>query len=185
MKRSSAIIIINGLPMCGKDTFIRKITKLLDDRTSRDVYIYNISSVDKVKDAAEILGWDSSTKNEVDRKFLSDLKQLAKEYNNHSVSYMSEHVENFNKNKDDNNIEILFLQIREPEEIKEMIEKYPDIITLKIDRPRLRGLTMRTALNESDKHTDEYDYDYIIDNNAGKKKFEENINKFIDELFDI
>lgn len=54
----------------------------------------NISSVDKIKEAAKVLGWDGG-KTEEDRKFLSDLKLLSTGYNNYLYEYIRTNVEQF------------------------------------------------------------------------------------------
>ena len=70
-------VIMNGSGGIGKDTFI----DFIDDFMEKDEYLYNISSVDKVKEAAEILGWEGG-KTDEDRIFLHELKQAAVKYNN-------------------------------------------------------------------------------------------------------
>ena len=45
------IVIINGKGGCGKDSLIEGLIKC-------DWWAYNVSSVDKVKEAGAVLGWD-------------------------------------------------------------------------------------------------------------------------------
>ena len=59
------IIILNGTGGSGKDTFISLCLKYAS--------CMSISSVDKVYEAASLLGW-TGTKTDKDRKFLADLK---------------------------------------------------------------------------------------------------------------
>ena len=60
------IVVINGSVGVGKDTFVQFCAEYAP--------IMNISSVDKVKEAAKVLaGWNGE-KDEKSRKFLSDLK---------------------------------------------------------------------------------------------------------------
>ena len=73
-------IIINGCGGVGKDTFV--------DYCRIFANITNISSVDKIKEAAKILGWNGG-KAEEDRKFLSDLKLLSTGYNNFHMNILS------------------------------------------------------------------------------------------------
>ena len=62
------IVVINGSGGVGKDTFVQFCNEYTP--------IMNISSVDKVKEAAKVLaGWNGE-KDEKSRKFLSDLKEL-------------------------------------------------------------------------------------------------------------
>ena len=99
------IVVINGSGGVGKDTFVQ----FCGEYTS----IMNISSVDKVKEAAKVLaGWNGE-KDEKSRKFLSDLKELGIEYNDAPFKYISNMAEEF-KNSDK---QIMFVHIREFEEI--------------------------------------------------------------------
>ena len=66
------IFILNGVGTSGKGTFVEFVNKYAPT--------YKYSIADLSKKAAEILGWDGS-KSERDRKFLSDIIDLATEYN--------------------------------------------------------------------------------------------------------
>ena len=147
------VIIINGSGGSGKDQLVKLI--------SQQYKTTNISSVDKVKLAAEVLGWDGS-KEETDRKFLSDLKLLSAEYCNHPFLYMYEKIRIFQN--DDN--DLLFLHIREPKEIQQV----------KLECIRL-GVICKTLLinrkevgiiksNMADGNVENYNYDYIIHNDG-------------------
>ena len=105
------IVVINGSGGVGKDTFVQ----FCGEYTS----IMNISSVDKVKEAAKVLaGWNGE-KDEKSRKFLSDLKELGIEYNDAPFKYISNMAEEF-KNSDK---QIMFVHIRECEEIEKKLRK--------------------------------------------------------------
>jgi hypothetical protein len=80
------IFLINGSGSCGKDSFCNFCADVAPTM--------NISSVDKVKEAAEILGW-SGGKSERDRKFLSDIKSLSDDYNDGRYLYIKEKIERF------------------------------------------------------------------------------------------
>ncbi len=99
------VIIINGTGGSGKDTFVELCSKYAK--------VVNISSVDKVKEAAKILvGWNGE-KDEKSRKLLVDLKQLSIDYNDFPTKYVQEQYEAFIKS--DSNY--LFIHIREISEI--------------------------------------------------------------------
>lgn len=66
-----------------KDTFVKMVSRQMD-KTSNYMAVMNISSVDKVKEAAKIIGWNGG-KEEKDRKFLSDLKELSSGYNDMQI----------------------------------------------------------------------------------------------------
>lgn len=142
------VIIINGTGGSGKDTFVQFVSKY-----SR---VTNFSSVDKVKSIATIIGWNGQ-KNEKDRKFLSDLKRLTTEYNDMPFNSIKEAFNIF-KNSDN---EILFIHIREPEEIKRAVITF-DAKSLLVKRIGLKNISS----NSSDADVDNYDYDFIIENDT-------------------
>ena len=145
------IIVINGTGGSGKDTFVELVSKYNK--------VLNFSSVDKVKEIAKIIGW-SGTKEEKDRKFLSDLKKLTTEYNDMSFESIKDKVAEFYESDK----EIMFIHIREPEEIKRAVD-YFDAKTLLIKR---EGLDIIKS-NYSDANVENYDYDYIISNTTLEK----------------
>lgn len=51
-------VIINGTGGSGKDTFVELCKEYVEKMDN--YYIYNRSSVDKIKEAAVIVGWDGS-----------------------------------------------------------------------------------------------------------------------------
>ncbi len=157
------IVVINGTGGCGKDTFIKLISKYKR--------VYNFSSIDKVKEIARIIGWDG-TKDEKSRKFLSDLKNLTKEYNDMPYNCTKEAIEEF-KNSD---CEIMFIHIREPEEIKRIVDTF-GAKTLFIKRENLNEITS----NSSDGRVSKYKYDYSILNTT-LEEYEKKACEFINWL---
>ncbi len=140
------IIIINGTGGSGKDTFV--------EMTKKYTKVFNFSSIDKVKEIATLIGW-KGTKTEKDRKFLSDLKKLTTEYNDLAFNSIKEAVEKFRNSPD----ELMFIHIREPEEIKRAVESF-NAQTLLIKREGLDNINS----NYSDASVDNYNYDYVINN---------------------
>jgi len=156
------VIIINGTGGSGKDTFV--------EFCSEFAKVTNISSVDKVKEAAKILvGWNGE-KDEKSRKLLVDLKQLSIEYNNSPTKYIQEEYDKFIKD----NSEYLFIHIREIEEI-EKIKKLLNAKTLLIRNPRIALITS----NNSDGNVYNYNYDYIIENDGTLEDLKQKAKKFI------
>ena len=153
------IVIINGTGGSGKDTFVSFVSKYNK--------VYNFSSIDKVKEIAKEIGWDGG-KTEKDRKFLSDLKRLTTEYNDMAFNSIKDAVNRFN-NTDE---EIMFIHIREPEEIQRAKDTF-NTKTLLIKR---EGLDLIES-NFSDANVEKYDYDYII-NNTTLEDLEEKAKNF-------
>lgn len=140
------IIIINGTGGSGKDTFVEYVSKYIPT--------YNFSSIDRVKGIATIIGW-KGTKTEKDRKFLSDLKKLTTEYNDFSFHSIEDGIENFLSSDQ----QLMFIHIREPEEIERAVSTF-HAKTLLIKREGLDNI----QTNYSDASVDNYFYDYVITN---------------------
>lgn len=159
------IFIINGSGGVGKDTFIEFCKKYCK--------VKNISSVDKVKEAAIILtGWNG-TKDEKSRKLLVDLKQLGIEYNDAPFKYILETAEEFKESEE----EIMFIHIREISEIKKVknaINARTILVTNKNVQPIIS--------NESDKNVMNYEYDFYIKNDGSLEDLENIVSTFINDL---
>ena len=156
------VIIINGTGGPGKDSFVRFCPEFAK--------VTNISSVDKVKEAAKILvGWNGE-KNEKARKLLVDLKQLSIKYNDYPTKYIQEQYKIFEKNDS----QYLFIHIREIEEI-EKIKKLLNAKTLLVLNPRVALITS----NSSDANVYKYEYDYKIENSGSLEDLKQKAKEFI------
>ena len=103
------VIVINGSGGVGKDT--------LCDFAAECYKVKNISSITPIKQIAERCGWDGR-KDDKSRKFLSDLKLLCVEYNDYPTRWALAEYESFLETEE----EIMFVHIREPEEIAKFVE---------------------------------------------------------------
>ena len=65
------VVLVNGFPACGKDTFI--------DLASEEYKCYRHSTIDACKVFAQLMGWDGKKDTPL-RKMLSDLKKLYAEH---------------------------------------------------------------------------------------------------------
>lgn len=157
------IIVINGTGGSGKDTFVEFVSKYTS--------VVNFSSVDKVKEIARMIGWDGG-KTEKDRKFLSDLKLLTSQYNDMPFKSMAEVVSKFNQTEE----KILFLHIREPENILRAVNEF-NAKSLLVKRVGLENITS----NSSDANVDNYNYDYRIENDT-LEGLEEQAILFVEKL---
>jgi hypothetical protein len=158
------IFIINGCGRSGKDTFVQ-FFKEIEPRT------LNISTVDKVKEAATILGWKGG-KEEKDRKFLSDLLDLADDYCGHTFSNVIERVDEAREK-----YEYVFIHSRTPSDIekfkKYFIENRIDCDTILVVRP---GQNINS--NHADRDVNKYQYDFTINNDKDLKKFKDTVFSF-------
>lgn len=155
------VIIINGVGGSGKDTFAELCAK--------HTKVINISSVDKVKEAAKILVNWNGEKDEKSRKLLVDLKKLSIDYNNYPTTYILERYEEFKRS----DALILFVHIREISEIVKL-KKRLNAETLLIVNPRVPAITS----NSSDANVNKYRYDYVIENAGTLEELEEKAREF-------
>ena len=159
------IVVINGSGGVGKDTFVSFCSEF--------VKVLNISAVDKVKEAANVLvGWNGE-KDEISRKLLVDLKKLSVEYNDAPTKYIKSMADTFQ----DSDEELMFVHIREAEEI-EKTKKLLNTKTLLITNPRVQAITS----NDADGKVNEYKYDYYISNDGTLEDLKEKAKKFVEEL---
>lgn len=150
------IIVINGQGGVGKDTFV----SYCQDISS---YVFNYSMVDGIKRCARLLDW-TGKKDERDRKFLSDLKDLASNYNDYpfkdALNNIRYEVQRCRRNYVLENQIICFVHAREPEDIYRWVHDY-QAKTLLIRRKEVEG----TYGNHADDSVFDINYDYIIYNN--------------------
>lgn len=167
------IFVINGSGGVGKDTFVKLVSTELNDRLKRFHTVVNFSSVDKVKEVAKEIGWDGK-KSEKDRKFLSDLKMLTSEYCDMPFKSIENKVSDFRKN-DEN--KLLFLHIREPEEIKRVVNEF-GAKTILIIRDSVKHITS----NMADENVFNYNYDFVIKNNGTIDDLNRKVKQFVQEV---
>jgi len=149
------VIILNGYPRSGKDSFAKFIGQaLLDKGVQTDI----VSSVCNVKDAAKILGWDGE-KTEANRKALSDLKDLSTKYWEGPFNLMSNCVMKMKENH------CFVFMIREPEEIEKFVARFPQSVSVFMKRDEAKI----DCLNHADQNVENYIYDYYIYNNRDLK----------------
>ena len=168
------IFIINGSGGVGKDAFIEILSENYWDICT----VGNYSSVSKVKRIAKEIGWNGS-KTERDRKFLSDLKLLTTAYNDMSLNDMKEVAKNFmyGENKLPR---MMFLHIREPEEIAKAVDAFKEYNarTILVRRDSVKHITS----NMADENVYNYDYDIVINNNGTLEDLKELAKVFLDDF---
>lgn len=158
------VVIVNGVARSGKDSFCSMCGDFAN--------CYTYSSVQRIKTIARMCGWDGQ-KTERARKFLSDLKDLTTEFSDLPMKSMRQSVAKGEKREN----EILFLMIREPEEIKRAAEEF-DALTLLIKRPSIEQITS----NHADRNVDNYDYNYTIYNNGSLDDFRGQACDFVEKI---
>ena len=155
------VFIINGSGGVGKDTFVNFVSHIVPTK--------NVSSVDPIKTLAKGIGWRGS-KEERDRKFLSDLKDLVTEYNDYPMEYLKVQHMIFMDNDQE---QIMFIHIREPKEIKRAVELF-SAKTVLISNCNVEGISS----NHADKNVYDYDYDIHIHNDGSLDMLKEMASMF-------
>lgn len=160
------VIIINGNGGVGKDT--------LCSFASEQYKVTNVSAITPIKDLAYQCGWRGE-KDPKSRKLLADLKKAFVEYNDLPYLYLIDEYEKFLRN----NTQILFVHIREGEEI-DKFKQYVKIpcITLLIRRNNL----LKSWGNDSDDNVEKYAYDYIYNNNNTLAEARNDFGLFLQEI---
>lgn len=153
------IIIVNGPPQAGKNTFC-DYCRLLLSAEGWDSRI--MSSVDFIKEMAKQIGWDG-TKTQVNRAFLSDLKTLLVNWDDVPFKQNQSEIKKIAKANDKREGvkgTIFFIMVREPDEIDKYVKRL-NAMTLLVHKE-----TNETFNNPADMHVYDYDYDYFVDNNG-------------------
>lgn len=143
--------VINGQGGVGKDTFC--------DAVAETKRVYNISSITPVKNILRQIGWNGVTKTDKDRRAMSELKRVMIDYNDYPTKYCLEEFKKFMS--EDNDYEVMFIHMREPNEIKKFIDATDHrCLSLLIRRPAVE----REFGNPSDDGVMAYEYDYVFFN---------------------
>ena len=184
------VVIINGKPQSGKDTFCKYAQGYCDDDESANTLI--ISSVDPLKEMLAQLGWDG-TKTDKIRDMLMDMKQLWVQNQDGPTMFLFNNILEFHKacTGEDN---IVFVHIREPEEIKKLVNALTgfesmgiDVISLLViresgeDTPNQPAETRRS---DDEALINSYEYDVTINNDEDLIKLQELAAEFVDKLLE-
>lgn len=184
------VVIINGKPQSGKDTFCKYAQGYCDDDESANTLI--ISSVDPLKEMLTQLGWDG-TKTDKIRNMLMDMKQLWVQNQDGPTMFLFNNILEFHKacTGEDN---IVFVHIREPEEIKKLVNALTgfesmgiDVISLLVirkggeDTPNQSAETRRS---DDEALINSYEYDVTINNDEDLIKLQELAAEFVDKLLE-
>ena len=184
------VVIINGKPQSGKDTFCKYAQGYCDDDESANTLI--ISSVDPLKEMLTQLGWDG-TKTDKMRDMLMDMKQLWVQNQDGPTMFLFNNILEFHKTctGEDN---IVFVHIREPEEIKKLVNALTgfesmgiDVISLLVirkggeDTPNQPAETRRS---DDEALINSYEYDVTINNDEDLIKLQELAAEFVDKLLE-
>lgn len=184
------VVIINGKPQSGKDTFCGFAQGYCDDDESANTLI--ISSVDPLKEMLAQLGWDGTKTDEI-RDMLMCMKQLWVQNQDGPTMFLFNNILEFHKacTGEDN---IVFVHIREPEEIKKLVNALTgfesmgiDVISLLVirkggeDTPNQPAGTRRS---DDEALINSYEYNVTINNDGDLIKLQELAAEFVDKLLE-
>lgn len=144
------IIIVNGYPESGKDTFVRHCWTRLTITDSRPVFEYD--SVGKYKEVLKrYFGWDGIEKNAVIRSALAYMKTLDMELSDGPFNDFGKFVNATPDNA------VIFTYIREPEEIQRLTDA--GAISVLVHRGSADG---KTYSNPADEDVGKFQYQHYI-----------------------
>ena len=158
------VFILNGSGGVGKDTFVGMVGEI--------IAVKHISIVDKVKEAARLFGWDND-KTERGRRFLSDLKDLSDGYNAFNMRYVKQAIGDFLDDED--GAKLLFVDVREPAQIQQLINCFPDARTVLVTRKAVAPI----ITNHADAGVLGMRYDYTIRNDGTLDDLREEAKRFM------
>lgn len=168
------VIVINGQGGVGKDEFIRQ------GAINDTINIRSLSTIDYVKEQARKLGW-TGTKEDRDRRFLSDLKDALTRYNDspfediiRRISYI---IDDYKDYPEDFEKLIVFIHCREPEEIDRFCKEL-SANSLLIRRESVE----HSHGNHADDMVFNYDYDYVYNNDHDLETLHKDAKGFIEFL---
>ena len=154
-----SIYVINGAPGSGKSTFCEKVIDIVGKNWG-----FELSTVDLVKRVATDLGWNGE-KTLKNRKFLSDLKDLLAEWDDipfrDTVNQVRVIKDEFDRYDLNFNEAAIFINCREPEEIKRLCEElHAKSILIRRDLAEDAAVS-----NHADANVLNFNYDIEITNN--------------------
>jgi hypothetical protein len=167
-----AVIVINGAGGVGKDS--------LCDAAATAFKTRNISTITPIKEIATLCGWNG-VKDNKSRKFLSDMKRLCSDYNDFPTNWAKAQFEDFLQTDE----EILFVHIREAEEILKFVEATGGFAKTLLIRGGERFKQKCGGYgNTSDDDVENYTYDYYFNNDTfisdAKQRFIQFVSKIIE-----
>jgi hypothetical protein len=180
MEARQIVLIVNGKPEVGKDTFSENIKDIFTTNVNGRLIFQNISTIDHIKQIAKRqFGWDG-IKDDKGRRLLSDLKDSSTRYNAGPFQHVVDIVDSFialYENIPDC-VFVTIVQSREPDEISKFVEYFKDICkTILIERDNDVNIS-----NHADANVSDFAYDYILENNETLESFYESCELIVEDL---
>lgn len=181
------IVIINGTPRSGKDTFVEYARQYCD--RNECAWVRNISSVDPIKEVfTQNFGYSEDNKTDIARKALAAVKEMWVDNCNGSVAYMYRQIMCMHNGIEyANDMQIIFLHIREPKEIKEMMDMFSGMepIGIGITTVLVARYMPNKPVCDADMNVAEYEYHHLIKNDGSLEDLQNTAVEFIEYLLEV
>ena len=162
------IFILNGVHSTGKDTFVKYIN-------SFGIEAVHYSYVDFTRNMLDSVGVDINNKTDKIRKLLCDINNALEEYNDIPFKDCCNVADDFKNDWLEGNW--LIIDCREPQKIERLKQK------LNAKTIFIKSNKKITADNVADKAvTEDYQYDYIIDNTGTLDDLKANTLDFVKSI---
>lgn len=159
------VIIVNGQPGAGKDTFIDFANQQIT-QVDKNIFVKSYSSIDIVRDNIEYFGVDITLKTQKDRDLMSNIGDLLEEHSGIRSNLCHQKIASCVQIPRPS---VLFLHIREPKLIQKVIDAYKDVVYVDFIRVQIKSdRALNITSNHSDANTDDMEYDFVV-NNSGTK----------------
>ena len=170
---NSYVIIINGSGGCGKSEFIKQC------RETKILPVYELSSVDYVKDVARYCGWNGE-KTDKDRTFLHDLKMALEKWKDIPTIDVVSKIEAQMDGKTDN---LFFVNIREIYNIVHFKQIVKEILKLPCYDLLVTNKNVPMVLtNPADAEVNLHEYNFYIHNDGDLENLKIEAKNFINNL---
>lgn len=164
------VVIINGYPQSGKDSFVEYCSLAVDKSTA----VHHFSTVDMVKEALTLLGWSGAKTNDI-RDLMSNMKDQSVQLFDGPYRYIVQKVREIER-YEYLPVNIIFVDSREPEEIARFAK------TLNAATLLIRREPKDLPSNHADNLVEKYTYDYVVVNDGTLEDLADYANIFLSKI---
>lgn len=171
------ILIINGVARSGKNSFVKYLAQNFHN-------VKSFSTIDRVKEIAQQMGYDPEYKTDEDRAFLCDLKNIWTFYNDGILKELAKEIDQVITDNLLNQTEcVITIMCREPEEIETLIKYYGcrNAVSLIVRNDEAES---DIPDNPADLNVFNYEYDIVINNNGSFEDLDMQAKETIDILYE-
>lgn len=164
------IFIMNGQGGSGKTTFQNFVKEIAGEK---DIGVAQISMVFFVKKIANLyFGWKEDDKSPEARLMLHRLKVLLDDWNGQPFKTTCEGIDAALRDG-----AVVFVDAREPKDIKALKEAYPEAVTVLVVRGEKKDYG-----NDADNGVFDYDYDMVIHNTSDIENLKHIASVFVERM---